>query len=107
MMRLIKDLFSGFMISLVSLIGFSCIAILMNRQKLSQFDQGLISSIQGFESPALTLVMKFFTLIGSFPSVFVIAIFASLFSSLFSLLCLKASNGAYLIWFRCYWNAHY
>ena len=79
MMRLIKDLFSGFMISLVSLIGFSCIAILMNRQKLSQFDQGLISSIQGFESPALTLVMKFFTLIGSFPSVFVIAIFASLF----------------------------
>ena len=39
MMRLVRDLFSGFMISLVSLIGFSCIAILMNRQKLSQFDQ--------------------------------------------------------------------
>ena len=51
----------------------------MNRQKLSQFDQELISSIQGFESPALTLVMKFFTLIGSFPSVFVIALSASLF----------------------------
>ena len=79
MMRLVRDLFSGFMISLVSLIGFSCIAILMNRQKLSQFDQELISSIQGFESPALTLVMKFFTLIGSFPSVFVIALSASLF----------------------------
>ena len=100
MMRLVRGLFSGFMISLVSLIGFSCIAILMNRQKLSQFDQGLISSIQGFESPALTLVMKFFTLIGSFPSVFVIALFASL-------LCLKTSNGAYLIWFCCYWKAHY
>ena len=28
MMRLVRDLFSGFMISLVSLIGFSCIAIL-------------------------------------------------------------------------------
>ena len=39
MMRLIRYLFSGFMISLVSLIGFSCIAILVNGQKLSQFDQ--------------------------------------------------------------------
>ena len=78
-MKLIRYLFSGFMISLVSLIGFSCIAILMNGQKLIQFDQGLISSIQGFESPTLTLVMKFFTLIGSFPSVFVISLFAALF----------------------------
>ena len=59
------------MISLVSLIGFSSIAILGKGQKLIQFDQVLISSIQGLESPTLTLVMKFFTQIGSFPSVFV------------------------------------
>ena len=79
MMKLIRYLFSGFTISLVSLIGFSCIAILMNGQKLSQFDQVLILSIQGFESPTLTLVMKFFTFIGSFPSVFVISLFAAIF----------------------------
>ena len=67
------------MISLVSLIGFSSIAILVNGQKLIQFDQGLIASIQGFESPTLTLVMKFFTFIGSFSSVFVISLLAALF----------------------------
>ncbi len=79
MMKLIRNLFSGFIISLVSLVGFSGIAILMNEQKLSQFDQVLISTIQGFESPTLTIVMNFFTFIGSFPSVFVISLFAVLF----------------------------
>ena len=102
-MKLIRHLLSGFMISLVSLIGFSGIAILMNGQKLIQFDQVLISSIQSFESPTLTFVMKFFTQIGSFPSVLVI----SLLTYLISLLCLKASDRAYIIWFCCYRNAHY
>ncbi len=78
-MKLIRGLFSGFIISLVALIGFSSIAILMNAQKLSHFDQVLISAIQGLESPSLTLVMKFFTFIGSFPSVFVISLCAALF----------------------------
>ena len=78
-MKLIRYLFSGFMISLVSLIGFCSIAILGKGQKLIQFDQVLISSIQSFESPTLTLVMKFFTQIGSFPSMFVIILFVSLF----------------------------
>ena len=88
MMKLIRYLFSGFMISLVSLIGFCSIAILGKGQKLIQFDQVLISSIQGFESPTLTLVMKIFTQIGSFPSVF------SHYSIRFliSLFCLKASD---------------
>ena len=79
MMKLIRYLFSGFMISLVSLIGFCSITILGKGQKLIQFDQVLISSIQSFESPTLTLVMKFFTQIGSFPSMFVIILFVSLF----------------------------
>ena len=81
MMKLIRNLFSGFIISLVSLIAFSCIAIaiLMNEQKLSQFDQGLISTIQGFESPTLTSVMNFFTFVGSFSSVLVITLIAALF----------------------------
>lgn len=79
MMKLTRYLSSGFMISIMWLIGFSYIAILMNGQKLIQFDQVLISSIQGLESPALTLVMKFFTFIGSFPPVFVISLFTALF----------------------------
>lgn len=79
MMKFTKYLLSGFIISIMWLIGFSCIAILMNGQKLIQFDQVLISSIQGLESPALTLVMNFFTFIGSFPSVFVISLFTALF----------------------------
>ena len=78
-MKLIRYLFSGFMISLVSLIGFCSIAILGKGQKLIQFDQVLISAIQSFESPTLTLVMKFFTQIGSFSSMFVIILFVSLF----------------------------
>lgn len=78
-MKLIRHLFSGFFVSLVSLIGFSCIAILISGQELSQFDHSVIALIQGFESPTLTLIMKIFTGIGSFPSVFVIAILVSLF----------------------------
>ena len=61
----------------------------------------LFHHIQGFESPALTLVMKFFTLIGSFSSVFVIALFASLFLYY----VLQHRMDAYLIWFCCYWKA--
>ncbi len=78
-MKLIRHLFSGFMLSLVSLIAFSSLAILVNGQKLVQFDQVLISAVQGWESPALTLIMKFFTFIGSFPSVFVISLCTILF----------------------------
>ena len=101
-MKLIRYLFSGFMISLVSLIGFCSIAILGKGQKLIQFDQVLISSIQSFESPTLTLVMKIFTQIGSFPSVLVI----TLFVCLFTLFCLKASGRAYIIYYGYGWNAH-
>ena len=71
-------------------------------EKLIQFDQGLIASIQGFESPTLTLVMKFFTFIGSFSSVLLISLLAAIF-----LLCLKASDGAYIIWFCYNRNTHY
>ncbi len=78
-MKLIRYLLSGFMLCLVSLIGFSSIAILGKDQKLIQFDQELISFIQGFESPTLTLIMKFFTQMGSFPAVFVTTLFVSLF----------------------------
>ena len=78
-MKLTGHLFSAFLISLVSLIGFSCIAVLISGQKIIQFDQTVISFIQGFESPTLTSIMKFFTYIGSFSVVVVIAIIAFLF----------------------------
>ena len=54
-------------------------AIFISGQTIIQFDQSVISFIQGFESPMLTSIMKFFTYIGSFPSVFGISLLASLF----------------------------
>ena len=78
-MKLTGHLFSAFLISLFSLIGFSCIAVLISGQKIIQFDQTVISFIQGFESPALTSIMKFFTYIGSFSVVVVISIIAFIF----------------------------
>src|SRR6476620_11085185 len=78
-MKLTGHLFSAFLISLVSLIGLSCIAVLISGQKIIQFDQTVISFIQGFESPTLTSIMKFFTYIGSFSVVVVISIMAFLF----------------------------
>ena len=78
-MKLTGHLFNAFLISLVSLIGFSCIAVFISGQKIIQFDQTVISFIQGFESPTLTSIMKFFTYIGSFSVVVVLSIMALLF----------------------------
>ena len=102
-MKLTGHLFSAFLISLVSLIGFSCIAVLISGQKIIQFDQTVISFIQGFESPALTSIMKFFTYIGSFSVVVVIC--NNGFS--FSLFCIKTPYRTSIIW-DCYdWNPYY
>lgn len=66
-MKLKGLLLSAYLIGLVSLIGFSCMAILISTQKIVLFDQTLISFIRGFESQTLISIMKFFTFIGSFP----------------------------------------
>src|SRR3954447_21483678 len=78
-MKLTGDLLRAFLISFVSLIGFSCVAVLISGQKIIRFDQTVISFIQDFESPTLTPIMKFFTYIGAFPSVFVIFLLACFF----------------------------
>ena len=78
-MRLTGYLLSAFIIGLVSLIGFSCMAILISGHKIVQFDQYVISFIQGFESPTLTSIMKFFTYVGSFPIVFGIFVIVAFF----------------------------
>ena len=69
-MKLTRYLLTAFIIGLVSLIGFSCMAILISGHKIVKFDQYVISYIQGFESPTLTSIMNFFTYVGSFPIVF-------------------------------------
>lgn len=71
-MNLKNNLVIAFIISLFSVIGFGIISLLISDKKISQFDDTIISAIQGRENPALTSVMKFFTLIGS--SLFVIII---------------------------------
>ena len=71
-MKLKGHLLRAFLIGLVSLIGFSCMAILISAQKIVLFDQTLISFIQGFESQTLTSIMKLFTFIGSFPVILVL-----------------------------------
>lgn len=77
-MKLKGHLLSAFLIGLVSLIGFSFIAILISARKIVRFDQTLISFIQGFESQTLTSIMKFFTFIGSFPVVLVLFLIVSI-----------------------------
>ncbi|WP_277585246.1 phosphatase PAP2 family protein [Psychrobacillus antarcticus] len=78
-MRLTGYLLRAFIIGLVSLIGFSCMAILIRRHKIVQFDQYVISFIQGFESPTITSIMKFFTYVGSFNIVFGIFVIVAFF----------------------------
>ncbi|HWI47872.1 MAG TPA: phosphatase PAP2 family protein [Rummeliibacillus sp.] len=76
-MKLKTHLLSAFIVALVSLVGFSCMAILISDHKIVRFDQTIISFIQGLESPLLTLIMKFFTYLGSFPVVMVLFIVVS------------------------------
>jgi len=68
---------SALVIGFISLIGFSFIAVLIGVGKVAEFDQALISFIRGFETPALTSIMKLFTFIGSFPVVLVIFLIVS------------------------------
>jgi undecaprenyl-diphosphatase len=78
-MRLKGYLFSAFLASLFLLVGFSLMVTLIGRQRIVQFDHSVIAFIQGLETPSLTLIMKVFTFIGSFPSVVVIVLLASFF----------------------------
>lgn len=58
--------------AVLSFIGFCSMAILVKARILYRFDHTVIHFIQGLESEPLTIVMKFFTRIGSFPSIMVI-----------------------------------
>jgi undecaprenyl-diphosphatase len=65
-------------ISLITLIGFGVIAILVHGQKVVQIDNIIINSIQGLESPLFTIIMRFFTFLGSGSSIIILAIVSML-----------------------------
>ncbi|MDQ0497059.1 phosphatase PAP2 family protein [Paenibacillus brasilensis] len=73
-MNLKLQLTRALFISFLCAIGFGGIALLVSDKKIVQFDNVIISFVQGLESPALTTIMKFFTFIGSGIPVAVISI---------------------------------
>jgi undecaprenyl-diphosphatase len=78
-MNLKKYLLIAFIISVVSIIGFSLISLLISDQKIIRFDRTIIDRVQGLETPILTSMMKFFTFIGSAPFVIILSFFLLLF----------------------------
>ncbi|MDQ0882590.1 phosphatase PAP2 family protein [Peribacillus sp. V2I11] len=64
-MKLKQQLTIAFIISVLSLIGFSFMAFTISANEYLKFDEEVISLVQGWESPLLTDIMKFFTYIGS------------------------------------------
>jgi undecaprenyl-diphosphatase len=63
-MKLKTQLLIAFIISLVSLLAFSVMALLVRRNTIVFFDSSIISYVQGLEAPWLTTIMRFFTFIG-------------------------------------------
>lgn len=78
-MNLKIQLLWAFIISVVSLIGFSIMAILISRHHILAFDSTIISYVQGLETPTLTAIMKFFTFLGSGNCTFFIAVIVMFF----------------------------
>lgn len=78
-MNLNAQLLWAFLISVISLIGFSLMAIVISLKDILAFDRVIMSFIQGLETPSLTAIMKFFTLMGSFKMIALIAIIVIIF----------------------------
>ena len=78
-MNLKIQLAIAFMISVISLIGFSLMAVLIQGHHIVRFDSLVIAFIQGFESPLLTKIMKVFTFIGSMSCVVVLSLMVLFF----------------------------
>ncbi|BAU28315.1 undecaprenyl-diphosphatase [Aneurinibacillus soli] len=68
-----------FFLGLLAAICFGIVAGLVSTHKIAYFDSMVISFIQGFESPTLTKVMKFFTFVGSTAFVGIISIVILIF----------------------------
>ncbi|WP_433742298.1 phosphatase PAP2 family protein [Falsibacillus pallidus] len=77
-MNLKKHLLIAFIISFISLIGFTFMAILVNEHSIKSFDRPIIQFVQGFEAPWLTGIMRVFTFIGGMLPVIVLSLLAIL-----------------------------
>jgi undecaprenyl-diphosphatase len=73
-MNLKVQLTRAFFISLVSLMAFSFVAILIRADRIVDFDHTIIRAVQSQESPFLTNVMEFFTVVGSTQVVIVLSL---------------------------------
>ncbi|WP_042463849.1 phosphatase PAP2 family protein [Neobacillus dielmonensis] len=73
-MRLRLYLSIAFAISVVCLICFSILSLQISENSLLSFDSKMISLIQGLETPWLTVIMKFFTFVGSAPIVILLCL---------------------------------
>lgn len=73
-MKLKQQLIIAFIVSVLSLIGFSFMAFTISANEYLKFDEKVISLVQGWESPLLTGIMKFFTYIGSTWSLIILSL---------------------------------
>lgn len=73
-MNLKFQLSIALMISMLSLLVFSLLAFIISAKKIVQFDNTVISFVQGFENPGLTTIMKLFSIIGNTPAVIVLSL---------------------------------
>ncbi|RTE09226.1 phosphatase PAP2 family protein [Paenibacillus whitsoniae] len=66
-------------LSIVCATGFGLIGVIISEKHINYFDEAIITSIQGHESPMITCMMKVFTFIGGGIPVGIITILAILF----------------------------
>jgi len=78
-MNLKLQLTRAFFLGLFSALCFAFVALFVSDQKILQFDTTIISFVQGFESSSNTVMMKFFTAIGSGWILCIIAVVIMLF----------------------------
>lgn len=78
-MNLKLQLLWAVIISVISLSGFSLMAMIISGHDILAFDSVIIAFVQGLETPTLTAIMTFFTFIGSWKSIVVIALLVILF----------------------------
>ncbi|MGE6376145.1 phosphatase PAP2 family protein [Peribacillus muralis] len=78
-MKLKLHLMIAFIVSVFALLGFSFMAFAVSANDYLKFDSEVISVVQGWESPILTGIMKFFTYIGSTGSIIILSLFILIF----------------------------
>lgn len=78
-MNLKVQLTQALIISIISLAGFAFLATMVTYDKIIRFDSIVISFIQGFEAPTLTVIMKLLTSIGSTVSIVPLSLLILLF----------------------------